>query len=215
MFYNNQHYTKTSAKATAITILAELLETEKKESLLYLIHSTMDSPFKGVVHDFKGRKSCYKQDWDATFRIGLRILAPTTYIFFVYALLVIAFEAQLRKETVLQKEGMILAKNCSWLGLDAIFNACVIINKFTRIAGELFGMLIDVLFMQQAIKLDLEQNHLGDDSELELYSQEIFDELTTSRGELRLRSRSFADDKHGQVKISLKILPIFLIEVLY
>ncbi|KAG8388297.1 hypothetical protein BUALT_Bualt02G0110900 [Buddleja alternifolia] len=45
---------------------------------------------------------------------------------------------------------------CVWtalmLFLIAIFNVCSIINRFTRIAGETFGMLIAVLFMQQAIK---------------------------------------------------------------
>ncbi|KAJ4843480.1 Boron transporter 4 [Turnera subulata] len=45
---------------------------------------------------------------------------------------------------------------CVWtalmLFLLAIFNACTIINRFTRIAGELFGMLITVLFLQQAVK---------------------------------------------------------------
>ncbi|PWA47464.1 HCO3- transporter family [Artemisia annua] len=45
---------------------------------------------------------------------------------------------------------------CFWtalmLFLLAIFNACVIINRFTRIAGETFGMLIAVLFIQEAIK---------------------------------------------------------------
>lgn len=45
---------------------------------------------------------------------------------------------------------------CVWtallLFLLAIFNACTIITRFTRVAGELFGMLIAVLFMQQAIK---------------------------------------------------------------
>ncbi|EXB94144.1 Boron transporter 4 [Morus notabilis] len=45
---------------------------------------------------------------------------------------------------------------CVWtallLFLLAIFNACAIISRFTRIAGELFGMLIAVLFLQQAIK---------------------------------------------------------------
>ncbi|KAB1218635.1 Boron transporter 4 [Morella rubra] len=45
---------------------------------------------------------------------------------------------------------------CVWtallLFLLAIFNACTVINKFTRIAGELFGMLIAVLFIQEAIK---------------------------------------------------------------
>ncbi|CAH1442565.1 unnamed protein product [Lactuca virosa] len=45
---------------------------------------------------------------------------------------------------------------CTWtallLFLLAIFNACAIITRFTRIAGETFGMLISVLFIQEAIK---------------------------------------------------------------
>ncbi|CAI8613028.1 unnamed protein product [Vicia faba] len=45
---------------------------------------------------------------------------------------------------------------CVWttllLILLAIFNACTIISRFTRIAEELFGMLITVLFFQQAVE---------------------------------------------------------------
>ncbi|XP_028779114.1 boron transporter 4-like [Neltuma alba] len=45
---------------------------------------------------------------------------------------------------------------CLWAALMlillAIFNAGAIVNKFTRIADELFGMLITVLFIQEAIK---------------------------------------------------------------
>ncbi|PIA40594.1 hypothetical protein AQUCO_02500357v1 [Aquilegia coerulea] len=45
---------------------------------------------------------------------------------------------------------------CVWtaflLFLLAILGACSIINRFTRVAGELFGLLIAMLFMQQAIK---------------------------------------------------------------
>ncbi|CAI8586192.1 unnamed protein product [Vicia faba] len=45
---------------------------------------------------------------------------------------------------------------CFWMAfmliLLAIFNACNIITRFTRIAGELFGMLITVLFFKEAIK---------------------------------------------------------------
>lgn len=37
--------------------------------------------------------------------------------------------------------------------LLAVLNTCTIINRFTRIAGELFGMLITVLFFQEAIKV--------------------------------------------------------------
>ncbi|CAN4099307.1 unnamed protein product [Withania somnifera] len=45
---------------------------------------------------------------------------------------------------------------CVWtaflLFLLAVLGACSIINRFTRLAGELFGMLIAMLFMQEAIK---------------------------------------------------------------
>lgn len=46
---------------------------------------------------------------------------------------------------------------CIWtaimLFLLATFNASNVISRFTRIAGELFGMLITVLFLQEAIKV--------------------------------------------------------------
>jgi hypothetical protein len=34
-----------------------------------------------------------------------------------------------------------------------MINASNVISRFTRVAGELFGMLITVLFLQQAIKV--------------------------------------------------------------
>uniref|UniRef100_A0A6N2K695 Uncharacterized protein n=1 Tax=Salix viminalis TaxID=40686 RepID=A0A6N2K695_SALVM len=39
------------------------------------------------------------------------------------------------------------------LFLLAIFNPCTIITRFTRLAGELFGMPIAVLFIQETVKL--------------------------------------------------------------
>lgn len=49
-----------------------------------------------------------------------------------------------------------MAWTCVWAGvmliLLGVFNACRYTNRFTRLSGELFGMLIAVLFMQQAIK---------------------------------------------------------------
>ena len=48
------------------------------------------------------------------------------------------------------------AWTCVWAGimviLLAVSNACVYIAKFTRFAGESFGALIALLFMQQAVK---------------------------------------------------------------
>ncbi|KAI3786035.1 hypothetical protein L1987_45162 [Smallanthus sonchifolius] len=170
----------------------------------------MNSPFRGIVHDVRGRISCYKRDWTAGISSGIGILAPTTYVFFASALPVIAFGEQLSRDTdgslssvetlastaicglkhsILGGQPLLIlgvaeptvimytylynfAKGrqdlgqelflawagwvCTWtavlLFLLAIFNACVVINRFTRIAGETFGMLIVVLFIQEAIK---------------------------------------------------------------
>ncbi|CAK9145257.1 unnamed protein product [Ilex paraguariensis] len=167
-------------------------------------------PFRGIKNDLQGRLLCYKQDWTGGFRAGLRILAPTTYIFFASAIPVISFGEQLERNTdgVLTavqtlastaicgiihsiiggqpllilgvaeptvimytfmynfaKQRPDLGHNlflawtgwvCVWtailLFLLAILGACSIINRFTRVAGELFGLLIAMLFMQQAIK---------------------------------------------------------------
>ncbi|PAN21417.1 hypothetical protein PAHAL_3G463300 [Panicum hallii] len=167
-------------------------------------------PLRGIKNDLHGRLACYKQDWTGGFRTGIRILAPTTYIFFASAIPVISFGEQLERNTdgvltavqtlastalcgiihsivggqpllilgvaeptVLMytfmfnfaKDRPELGRNLflAWTGwvsvwtaillfLLAILGACSIINRFTRIAGELFGLLIAMLFMQQAIK---------------------------------------------------------------
>ncbi|KAG6649552.1 hypothetical protein CIPAW_07G220100 [Carya illinoinensis] len=168
------------------------------------------TPFNGIIKDIKGRAACYKEDWVCALCPGIRIFAPTAYIFFASALPVIAFGEQLSRET----DGSLSAVEtlastaicgiihsifggqpllilgvaeptvimytylynfskgrpglgrklylawagwvCIWTGLLllflAVFNACTIITKFTRIAGELFSMLIAVLFMQEAVK---------------------------------------------------------------
>ncbi|XP_050223345.1 probable boron transporter 2 [Mercurialis annua] len=167
-------------------------------------------PFRGIKNDLKGRLLCYKQDWTGGLRAGIRILAPTTYIFFASAIPVISFGEQLERDTdgsltavqtlastalcgiihsifggqpllilgvaeptVLMYTFMFnFAKDrkdlgpklfLAWTGwvsvwtglllfLLAILGACSLINRFTRVAGELFGLLIAMLFMQQAIR---------------------------------------------------------------
>lgn len=167
-------------------------------------------PLRGIKNDIRGRLTCYKQDWAGGFSAGIRILAPTTYIFFASAIPVISFGEQLERSTdgvltavqtlastalcgiihsivggqpllilgvaeptvimytfmfSFAKDRADLGPNlflawagwvCVWtailLFLMAVLGACSIINRFTRIAGELFGLLIAMLFMQQAIK---------------------------------------------------------------
>lgn len=167
-------------------------------------------PFRGIKNDLKGRLLCYKQDWTGGFHAGIRILAPTTYIFFASAIPVISFGEQLERNTdgtltavqtlaatalcgiihsiaggqpllilgvaeptvlmytfmfdfVKDKKDLGQRLFLAWAGwvcvwtalllfLLAILGACSIINRFTRVAGELFGLLIAMLFMQQAIR---------------------------------------------------------------
>ncbi|XP_031132124.1 probable boron transporter 7 isoform X2 [Ipomoea triloba] len=56
------------------------------------------------------------------------------------------------KELFLAWAGWVCIWTALMLFLLAIFNACNILSRFTRVAGELFGMLITVLFYQEAIK---------------------------------------------------------------
>lgn len=66
---------------------------------------------------------------------------------------------------------------CTWTSLMlmglAISGACSIINRFTRVAGELLGMLIALLFMQEAIKSMVKEFHVpeNEDPDLEEYSK--------------------------------------------
>ncbi|XP_061370458.1 boron transporter 1-like [Gastrolobium bilobum] len=59
---------------------------------------------------------------------------------------------------------------CMWtallLFLLAILGACSIINRFTRLAGELFGLLIAMLFMQEAIKGLINEFHIPERANL-------------------------------------------------
>ncbi|KAL8110028.1 boron transporter 4-like [Apium graveolens] len=191
--------------------------------------NSLKSPCKGMINDFRGRRSCYRHDWTSALGTGASLLAPTTFIFFASALPVIAFGEQLNRETdgrlstvetlastaicgiihsiiggqpllilgvaeptvymyaVLYKiakgsnslggdlfiawAGWVCVWTAIFLFLLAIFNAGNIISRFTRIADELFGMLIVVLFIQEAIKGLVSEFDVpdGEDSSKEKY----------------------------------------------
>ncbi|GLJ24901.1 hypothetical protein SUGI_0476450 [Cryptomeria japonica] len=61
---------------------------------------------------------------------------------------------------------------CVWtsflLILLAILGACSIINRFTRVAGELFGLLIAMLFFQEAIRGLVDEFRVPDGGNLKL-----------------------------------------------
>ncbi|TKY48108.1 Boron transporter 4 [Spatholobus suberectus] len=79
-------------------------------------------------------------------------VAEPTIIMYTYLYNFAKDRNSLGRELFLGWAGWVCVWTALLLFLLAIFNAGNIINRFTRIAGELFGMLITVLFIQQAIK---------------------------------------------------------------
>ncbi|KAG4126884.1 hypothetical protein ERO13_D10G183301v2 [Gossypium hirsutum] len=150
----------------------------------------MRTAFEGMIKDIKGRSAFYKQDWTNALRSGFRILAPTFYIFFASALPVIAFGEQLSRDTddaFGAVETLTSATSCgiihSILGgqpLLIVGVAETTIIMYTYLyhfckqrpdLGEGLGMLITVLFLQEAIKGVISEFHVpkGENPKLEKY----------------------------------------------
>ncbi|XP_054784349.1 boron transporter 4-like [Prosopis cineraria] len=79
-------------------------------------------------------------------------VAEPTIIMYTYLYNFAKTRNDLGRELFLAWAGWVCVWTALFLFLLAIFNAGAIVNRFTRIAGELFGMLITVLFIQEAIK---------------------------------------------------------------
>ncbi|KAJ6758546.1 ANION EXCHANGE PROTEIN [Salix koriyanagi] len=161
------------------------------------------SPFKGIIKDARGRTACYKDDWVSGLCSGLRILAPTFYIFFASALPVIAFGEQLSRDTdgsLSTVETLASTAICgiihSILGgqpllILGVAEPTVImytyLYNFSKgreelgqklflawagwVCGELFGMLISVLFIQEAVRGVISEFNIpkNESSKLEKY----------------------------------------------
>ncbi|XP_052491306.1 probable boron transporter 7 isoform X2 [Gossypium raimondii] len=92
-------------------------------------------------------------------------VAEPTIIMYTYLYNFSIERPELGKELYLAWTSWVCLWTAMMLVLLAIFNACVIINRFTRIAGELFGMLITVLFLQEAIKGVVSEFHMPEGGE--------------------------------------------------
>ncbi|KAL2936039.1 Boron transporter 1 [Bienertia sinuspersici] len=124
-------------------------------------------PFRGIKNDLKARILCYKQDWTGGLHAGIRILAPTTYIFFASSIPVISFGEQLERTTDGSLTAVHTLASTAICGIiHSIFGGQPLlilgvaeptVLMFTRLAGELFGLLIAMLFVQQAIRGAVEE----------------------------------------------------------
>ncbi|GJZ94142.1 retrovirus-related pol polyprotein from transposon TNT 1-94 [Tanacetum coccineum] len=80
-------------------------------------------------------------------------VAEPTVIMYNYLYTFAKGRPELGKELFLAWAGWVCLWTAVMLCVLAILNACTLITRFTRVAGELFGMLISVLFMQEAVRV--------------------------------------------------------------
>ncbi|CAL5438637.1 unnamed protein product [Camellia sinensis] len=128
------------ASALPVIVFGEQLNRETDGSLS-TVDTLASTAICGIIYSIFGG-----QPW-----LILGVVEPTV-IMHTYLYNFTKEKADLGQELFLAWAGWVCVWTTILLLLLAAFNACTIISRFTRIAGELFGMLIVVLFMQEAIK---------------------------------------------------------------
>jgi len=129
------------ASALPVIAFGEQLERET-EGRLNAVHTLASTAICGFIHSIFGGQSL----------LILGVAEPTA-LMYKYLYEFAKKRTEIGHELFLAWAGWV----CVWTGimlvLMGIANACDLINRFTRVAGELFGMLIAMLFMQEAIKV--------------------------------------------------------------
>ncbi|XP_073021670.1 probable boron transporter 7 isoform X1 [Primulina eburnea] len=126
------------ASALPVIAFGEQLSRETEGSLSP-VETLASTAICGVIHAIFGGQP-------------LLILGVAEPTIIMYTYLYNFAKNSIGRELYLAWAGWVCVWTALILFLLAIFNACSIITRFTRVAGELFGMLITVLFIQEAIK---------------------------------------------------------------
>ncbi|KEH35928.1 boron transporter-like protein [Medicago truncatula] len=129
-----------SASALPVIAFGEQLSRDTDGSLS-TVETLASTAICGIIHSIIGGQPL----------LILGVAEPTV-IMYTYLYTFCKNTPQLGTKLFLAWAGWVCVWTALMLILLAIFNACNIITRFTRIAGELFGMLITVLFFQEAIK---------------------------------------------------------------
>ncbi|GJU72326.1 boron transporter 4-like protein [Tanacetum coccineum] len=128
------------ASALPVIAFGEQLNRDTDGSLS-TVETLVSTAICGIIHSILGGQPL----------LILGVAEPTV-IMYTYLFNFAKGRDDLGQKLFLAWAGWVCVWTALMLFLLAIFNACVIINRFTRIAGETFGMLIAVLFIQEAIK---------------------------------------------------------------
>ncbi|KAL3652958.1 Boron transporter 1 [Castilleja foliolosa] len=147
------------ASAIPVISFGEQLE-RSTDGVLTAVQTLASTAVCGIIHSIIGGQPL----------LILGVAEPTV-IMYTFMFDFAKQRSELGRELFLAWTGWVCVWTAGLLFLLAILGACSIINRFTRVAGELFGMLIAMLFMQQAIKGIVDEFRIPkrEDSSLTVY----------------------------------------------
>ncbi|GMH20916.1 hypothetical protein Nepgr_022758 [Nepenthes gracilis] len=128
------------ASAIPVISFGEQLE-RNTDGVLTAVQTLASTALCGIIHSIIGGQPL----------LILGVAEPTV-IMYTFMFNFAKDRPDLGRNLFLAWTGWVCVWTSALLFLLAILGACSIINRFTRLAGELFGLLIAMLFMQQAIK---------------------------------------------------------------
>ncbi|XP_024020057.1 boron transporter 1 [Morus notabilis] len=128
------------ASAIPVISFGEQLERDT-DGVLTAVQTLVSTALCGIIHSILGGQPL----------LILGVAEPTV-IMYTFMFNFAKGRSDLGPKLFLAWTGWVCVWTSLLLFLLAILGACSIIRRFTRIAGELFGLLISLLFMQQAIK---------------------------------------------------------------
>ncbi|XVE82336.1 hypothetical protein DITRI_Ditri15bG0140100 [Diplodiscus trichospermus] len=128
------------ASAIPVISFGEQLERDT-DGVLTAVQTLASTALCGIIHSIIGGQPL----------LILGVAEPTV-IMYTFMFNFAKNRPDLGSELFLAWTGWVCVWTAILLFLLAVLGACSIINRFTRLAGELFGLLIAMLFMQQAIK---------------------------------------------------------------
>ncbi|XP_073063276.1 boron transporter 1-like isoform X1 [Primulina eburnea] len=128
------------ASAIPVISFGEQLE-RNTDGILTAVQTLASTAVCGIIHSIIGGQPL----------LILGVAEPTV-LMYTFMFDFAKQRQDLGRELFLAWTGWVCVWTAALLFLLAILGACSIINRFTRVAGELFGMLIAMLFMQQALK---------------------------------------------------------------
>ncbi|GAB2213829.1 hypothetical protein Droror1_Dr00018149 [Drosera rotundifolia] len=127
------------ASAIPVISFGEQLD-RSTDGVLTAVQTLASTALCGIIHSIIGGQPL----------LILGVAEPTVIMYtFMYNFA--KDRADLGRNLFLAWTGWVCVWTAALLIMLSIVGACSIINRFTRLAGELFGLLIAMLFMQQAI----------------------------------------------------------------